>query len=203
MSDTERLEFLYDPKVLRDDDNEIYLLGTQIPRNLTEINDSSDEESVPPSIRNEELIKRLKEDPLVTIKSAELRHRKIIGEFNKKSSNQDKSVTRIHKRSFSRSPPLAYKKKTRIASNKHTKYKDQQYNKIDKEYKLKEMLEYGEILKKQRYDKFNGNFERSIDSDISVTVRGKKYIGEIYRQISDELLGSLGSGIKGIIKYKR
>ncbi|KAL7068439.1 hypothetical protein ACR3K2_10480 [Cryptosporidium serpentis] len=203
MNGTERLEFLYDPKALRDNDNEIYLLGTQIPRNLTEINDSNNEESVPPGIRNEELIKRLREDPLVTIRSAELRHRKIIGEFNKRSSNQNKSVTKIHKRSFSRSPPLAYKKKIRRASNKHTKYKDQQYDKIDKEYKLTEMLEYGEVLKKQRYDKFNGNFERSIDSDINITVRGKQYIGEIHRQIGDELLGSLGNRIKGLIKYKK
>ncbi|KAJ1610977.1 hypothetical protein OJ253_1004 [Cryptosporidium canis] len=179
----ERLEFLYNPKALLEQDNEKYLLGASIPENTSKLlgepsiqvqNDLEAEFD----IEEKEIINRLKEDPLLIIKRMELKHMKIIEEYNKKrdefSQEQYQLAARYRnefrrKSSLSRSPErssdphTSYESKHLHHSRKHN-YTNRFANKnrntkrmseADREERLRNMIQNGRLVQNERCRKFN------------------------------------------------
>ncbi|KAH8582884.1 uncharacterized protein ELE39_002229 [Cryptosporidium sp. chipmunk genotype I] len=220
MSNKERLEFLYDPKALLEYDNEKYLLGANIPENTSKVlgeTNSQNQESLQADfdLEEKEIINRLKEDPLLIIKKMELKHMKIVDEYNKKRDELSQSNmklpilernTKLRNSSLSRSPERpsdlylsnaykhehdsrkkyrAYKPENKRSRNNHC------LSKPNREEKLQNMINYGKLVQDERLHKFSA---KNISKQ--EPAKSYEYLQEIRSKINQKQISSLEQRMK-------
>ncbi|OII75519.1 uncharacterized protein cubi_02040 [Cryptosporidium ubiquitum] len=216
MSNKERLEFLYNPKALLEYDNEKYLLENT-SKILGETNFQNQEEFVPDfDLEEKEIINRLREDPLLIIKKMELKHMKIVDEYNKKIDEftQKKSTlpnternTKFRKSSLSRSPERrsdpyfshnykhSHDSRKNYLTNKYGNRNgnDNHLSKSQKEEKLQNMINYGKFIQNERSHKFNA---KNISKEEPAKNHNHNYLQEMRSQINQKQISSLEQRMK-------
>lgn len=171
-------------------------------------------------LEEREIINRLKEDPLLIIKKTELKHMKIVEEYNRKRDELvptkmkfppvNHRVNRFRKSSLSRSPEIARFPDSYSSHNlKHSANSRRRphphasrlasrgrndFSRASESYreeKLQNMMSYGRLVQNERNRKFCAKNTSSEDP-----AKCPKYLQEIRSKINQEQISSLEQRMK-------
>lgn len=167
-------------------------------------------------LEEKEIVNRLREDPLLIIKKMELKHMKIVDEYNKKRDEFIRSKikpqaieknTKFRRSSLSRSPEgwsdqyFSYNSKHSHNSIKHNrtnkhgngnKIKNENYfSKSQKEEKLRNMVNYGKLIQIERSHKFNA---KNVSEE--KPAKNHDYLQEMRNKVNQKQISSLEQRMK-------